>query len=284
MPRIVRGALLQATWTGDKESMIQKHEGYAHEAAKQGAQFMLFQELFYGPYFCQVQDTQYYRYTELIPDGPTTKRMQDLAKQTGHGPRRPDVRGGRARHGHLLQHRGRHRRRRDVPRQVPQDAHPARQGLLGEVLLPARATSAIRSSRPPSARSASTSATTATSPRVPARSASTAPRSCSSRRPPAAACPSTSGGSSRSATRSPTATSSGRSTGSASRPRSATTTSTARATSATRAASSSAASAARTTRSCSSATSTSTWSQKVRKTWQFYRDRRPDAYGDLTRP
>ncbi|MHB8891539.1 MAG: hypothetical protein ACYC65_05780, partial [Candidatus Limnocylindrales bacterium] len=29
MPRNVRGALLQATWTGDKESMIQKHEGYA---------------------------------------------------------------------------------------------------------------------------------------------------------------------------------------------------------------------------------------------------------------
>ena len=53
MPRILRGALLQATWTGDKESMIQKHEGYAHEAAKQGAQVMLFQELFYGPYFCQ---------------------------------------------------------------------------------------------------------------------------------------------------------------------------------------------------------------------------------------
>ena len=44
---------------------------------------MLFQELFYGPYFCQVQDAQYYSYTELIPDGPTTKRMQDLAKQTG---------------------------------------------------------------------------------------------------------------------------------------------------------------------------------------------------------
>ena len=83
MTRIVRGALLQATWTGDKESMIQKHEGYAHEAAKQGAQFMLFQELFYGPYFCQVQDPEYYAYTEHIPDGPTTKRMQDLAKQTG---------------------------------------------------------------------------------------------------------------------------------------------------------------------------------------------------------
>ncbi len=83
MPRNVRGALLQAKWTGDKESMIQKHEAAAHEAAKQGAQVMLFQELFYGPYFCQVQDPQYYSYTEHIPDGPTTKRMQDIAKQTG---------------------------------------------------------------------------------------------------------------------------------------------------------------------------------------------------------
>src|SRR5438874_11199190 len=83
MPRNVRGALLQASWTGDKESMIQKHEKAAHDAAGQGAQVMLFQELFYGPYFCQVQDPQYYSYTEHIPDGPTTKRMQDLAKQTG---------------------------------------------------------------------------------------------------------------------------------------------------------------------------------------------------------
>jgi N-carbamoylputrescine amidase len=83
MPRIVRGALLQAEWTGDKESMIQKHEEYSLKAAKEGAQVMLFQELFYGPYFCQVQDPQYYSYTEKIPDGPTTIRMQALAKETG---------------------------------------------------------------------------------------------------------------------------------------------------------------------------------------------------------
>ena len=82
MPRIVRGALLQATWTGDKESMIQKHEAAAHEASKQGAQVMLFQELFYGPYFCQVQDAQYYSYTELIPDGPTTKRISFASGRT----------------------------------------------------------------------------------------------------------------------------------------------------------------------------------------------------------
>jgi len=83
MSRTVRGALLQASWTGDKDSMIEKHVKYAHEAASQGAEVMCFQELFYGPYFCQVQDTKYYGYTEGIPDGPTTRLMQDLAKETG---------------------------------------------------------------------------------------------------------------------------------------------------------------------------------------------------------
>jgi len=83
MARIVRAALLQAEWTGDKDSMIEKHIRYAREAAKQGARVMCFQELFYGPYFCQVQDPQYYSYTEHIPDGPTTKRMQELARETG---------------------------------------------------------------------------------------------------------------------------------------------------------------------------------------------------------
>ncbi len=83
MSRTVRGALVQATWTGDKNSMIEKHVNYAREAAAQGAQVMCFQELFYGPYFCQVQDSKYYSYTESIPDGPTTRMMQDLAKETG---------------------------------------------------------------------------------------------------------------------------------------------------------------------------------------------------------
>jgi beta-ureidopropionase len=49
MPRIVRTALLQADWTGDKESMIVKHEKYAREAAKQGAKVMCFQELLSSP-------------------------------------------------------------------------------------------------------------------------------------------------------------------------------------------------------------------------------------------
>jgi len=81
MSRIVRGALLQATWAGDKKSMIDKHVAYVEKAAAQGVQVMCFQELFYGPYFCQVQDPQYYGYTEAIPDGPTTKLLQGLAQK-----------------------------------------------------------------------------------------------------------------------------------------------------------------------------------------------------------
>jgi len=82
MSRIIRGALLQATYTGDQESMIQKHEKYAREAAEQNAQIMCFQELFNGPYFCQEQNIKWYSLAEPIPDGPTMKRMQELAKET----------------------------------------------------------------------------------------------------------------------------------------------------------------------------------------------------------
>ena len=79
---VVRAALVQTNWTGDKESMIVAHEDYARQAAAQGAQVICFQELFYGPYFCQVQDKQYYEYAESIP-GPTTERFQALAKELG---------------------------------------------------------------------------------------------------------------------------------------------------------------------------------------------------------
>ena len=82
MARIIRGALLQATYTGDQESMVQKHETYACQAAKQGAQIMCFQELFYAPYFCQEQNAKWYALAEPVPEGPTVKRMQKLAQET----------------------------------------------------------------------------------------------------------------------------------------------------------------------------------------------------------
>jgi N-carbamoylputrescine amidase len=83
MARVIRAALLQTNWTGDKASMIAEHEQQARDAASQGAQVVCFQELFYGPYFCQVQDSAYYEYTEAIPDGPTTKRFQSVARELG---------------------------------------------------------------------------------------------------------------------------------------------------------------------------------------------------------
>src|ERR1700730_10478001 len=83
MPEIVRAGLVQQAWTGDKDSMTAAGVAHIATAASAGAQVVCLQELFYGPYFCQVQDADYYSYTEAIPDGPTTALMQDVARQYG---------------------------------------------------------------------------------------------------------------------------------------------------------------------------------------------------------
>ena len=83
MSDVVKSAIVQTAWTGDQESMIELHEKYVAEAAAAGTQVMCFQELFYGPYFCQVQDAEHYSYAEAIPDGPTTQRFQSVAKELG---------------------------------------------------------------------------------------------------------------------------------------------------------------------------------------------------------
>ncbi len=49
MANVVRAALVQATWTGDTESMVAKHEEHAREAARQGARIIGFQEVFNAP-------------------------------------------------------------------------------------------------------------------------------------------------------------------------------------------------------------------------------------------
>ena len=79
---VVRAAITQTTWTGDKESMIAKHEQFARDAAAQGAGIICFQELFYGPYFGIIEDAKYYAYAESIP-GPTVERFQKLALELG---------------------------------------------------------------------------------------------------------------------------------------------------------------------------------------------------------
>lgn len=52
---------------------------YIEEAGKQGVQMLCFQEIFTGPYFCPSQDTKWYDLAEPIPDGPTTRMMQELS-------------------------------------------------------------------------------------------------------------------------------------------------------------------------------------------------------------
>ncbi len=89
MPRTIRGALIQATLSEPgtapiekiKKSMIDKHVALIERAAGNGAQVACLQELFYGPYFCCEQDVKWYSLVEKIPDGPTTKLMCDLAKR-----------------------------------------------------------------------------------------------------------------------------------------------------------------------------------------------------------
>jgi beta-ureidopropionase len=89
MPRVVRCSLIQATNVAApnlpleevKKAMIDKHLGYLGQAAEAGAQIVCLQEIFYGPYFCAEQETRWYEFTEPVPDGPTIRQMQDVARR-----------------------------------------------------------------------------------------------------------------------------------------------------------------------------------------------------------
>jgi N-carbamoylputrescine amidase len=89
MSRIVRCSLIQATHIGHeekslaqvKQGMIDKHVQLIRQAAAAGSQIVCLQELFYGPYFCAEQSTRWYDLAEAIPGGPTTTLIQNLAKE-----------------------------------------------------------------------------------------------------------------------------------------------------------------------------------------------------------
>jgi N-carbamoylputrescine amidase len=63
------------------DAMIEKHEKFMKEASDRGVQILCFQELFNGPYFCAEQNPCWYDLAEEIPNGPTVKKMQELAKK-----------------------------------------------------------------------------------------------------------------------------------------------------------------------------------------------------------
>lgn len=66
-----------------QQAMLDKHLPFIEQAAKKGVQVLCLQEIFNGPYFCPSQDKRWYAAAEPIPDGPTTKVMQELAKKLG---------------------------------------------------------------------------------------------------------------------------------------------------------------------------------------------------------
>ncbi|WP_438447606.1 nitrilase-related carbon-nitrogen hydrolase [Gorillibacterium sp. sgz5001074] len=64
-----------------KEAAVEKHVRLVREAAAQGAQIIGLQEIFFGPYFCAEQTAKWYAAAEEVPGGPTVRLFQELAKE-----------------------------------------------------------------------------------------------------------------------------------------------------------------------------------------------------------
>jgi beta-ureidopropionase len=89
MSRIVKGGLIQTSLACDtsepldtiRQAQTERTLKYIDQAGAEGVQILCMQEIFTGPYFCAEQTTRWYDSTEKIPDGPTTKLMQEYAKK-----------------------------------------------------------------------------------------------------------------------------------------------------------------------------------------------------------
>jgi beta-ureidopropionase len=80
--RTVRAALIQAQANMSKQEAVDKHVKMIADAAGQGAQVVGLQEIFHGPYFCAEQDPKWYATAEP-EDGPTVSRMREVAREHG---------------------------------------------------------------------------------------------------------------------------------------------------------------------------------------------------------
>jgi beta-ureidopropionase len=89
MARTVISGLIQAGNPINDESRsvaeiqaaaFEKHLPMIHDAGKQGVQILCLQEIFNGPYFCPSQDRRWYDAAEPVP-GPTLEKLVPLAKK-----------------------------------------------------------------------------------------------------------------------------------------------------------------------------------------------------------
>jgi beta-ureidopropionase len=89
MSRSVKCGLIQTSLAGSsadpiaaiRQANVDKTVAFIEQAGAQGVQILCMQEIFTGPYFCAEQNPRWYDAVEKIPDGPTVKLMQQLARK-----------------------------------------------------------------------------------------------------------------------------------------------------------------------------------------------------------
>src|SRR5580692_1961996 len=80
MKEIVNIGLLQSACGAEPDANLRKTLALAERAAKQGAQIICTQELFCSQYFCQSEDYENFKLAEAIP-GPSTAAFAKLARK-----------------------------------------------------------------------------------------------------------------------------------------------------------------------------------------------------------
>ncbi|MEO6847134.1 MAG: carbon-nitrogen hydrolase [Chthoniobacterales bacterium] len=78
----VKVGLVQMPCDKEPALNISRAEKGVREAAAKGAQIICLQELFTSLYFCQIEDHKYFDLAETIP-GPTTEHFQKIAAELG---------------------------------------------------------------------------------------------------------------------------------------------------------------------------------------------------------
>jgi N-carbamoylputrescine amidase len=79
----VKLGLIQTHASSDPEDNLRRQLELLRSAAKRGAQILCTQELFRSEYFCQSEDHKYFPLAEEIPGGPSTTAFQKLAAELG---------------------------------------------------------------------------------------------------------------------------------------------------------------------------------------------------------
>ncbi|MBM5283208.1 N-carbamoylputrescine amidase [Vibrio parahaemolyticus] len=81
MSKVVKFAALQLTKSWDLEENLAKAKKAIREAAQNGANVILPQELFAAPYFCKKQEAKYFELAEETANSHLIKEMSALAKE-----------------------------------------------------------------------------------------------------------------------------------------------------------------------------------------------------------